>query len=114
MKALILISPEKQIKGIGIDPTLIDPNIVRLPMMIVAGASSPEADEAQRIAKRVEAMKKRVGFGEAQGFELMMPKTKLSGPALINETANVIPAITDFVKSQVKIGEEENPWIERD
>ncbi len=114
VKALVFISPEKQVKGTGIDPTLGNANLLSLPMMIVAGENSPEADEAKRVAKRVEAMKKRMGRGEASGFELKMFDTTLSGPSLVNEHASVIPAITSFVKANVVIGDDENPWIERD
>lgn len=113
VKALIFISPEKQVKGIAIDPTLTDLNLLRLPIMIVAGDSSPEASEAERVAKRIESYKKRMGRGEAQGFELALPKTKLSGSALVKEAGSVIPAITSFIETEVVIGEEENPWLMR-
>ena len=114
VKALIYISPEKQIKGIGIDPTLTNQNLLRLPMMIMAGGNSPEASEARRIAKRVESMKKRIGRGEATGFSLKMPNTTLSGPSLVNEVSAVIPAIVNFIKTEVTISDEENPWVDRD
>ncbi len=114
VKALIFISPEKQIKGIGIDPTLTNQNLLRLPIMVLAGGKSPEADEAARIAKRVESMKKRIGKGEATGFSLNVPNTNLSGPSLVNDVSAVIPAIVNFIKSEVKISDDENPWIERD
>ncbi len=114
VKALIFLSPEKQIKGTGIDPVLTDPNILRLPMMVVAGKASPESAEAKRIAKRVLSIKKKMGHGEARGFELNMPNTKLSGAALINQAPSVIPAITKFVTDSVKISEEENPWVHRE
>ena len=38
---------------------LNDPNLLRLPTLIMAGSNSPEADEARRIAKRIESMKKQ-------------------------------------------------------
>lgn len=114
VKCLVFISPEKQIKGIGIDPTLNNMNLLQLPMMIVAGESSPEAAEAQRVGKRVEAVKKRMGRGEASGFELLMVDTPLSGPSLVNDVSVVTPAIVKFVKSNVVISNDENPWIKRD
>jgi predicted esterase len=114
VKCLVFISPEKQIKGVGIDPTLSNPNLLRLPIMIVAGEKSPEASEAKRIAKRIESIKKRMGKGEASGFELRMANTTLSGQQLVNKVSGVIPAITKFVTSQVSISEDENPWVERD
>lgn len=114
VKCLVFISPTKQVKGIGIDPTLSNPNLIQLPMMIVAGESSPEASEAHRLAKRVEAVKRRIGRGEASGFNLLMVDTPLSGPSLVNDVSAVIPSIAKFVKSQVVISEDENPWIKRE
>ena len=114
VKALIYISPEKQVKGIGIDPTLSNPNLVRLPMLIIAGDSSPDASEAIRIAKRVESMKKRLGRGKATGFQIKMMDTSLSGPSLVNDVPTVIPSIVSFIKKEVPVGNEDNPWIERD
>ena len=114
VKCLVFISPKKQIKGIGIDPTLSNQNLIRLPIMIVAGESSPEASEAERVAKRVESLKKRMGRGVASGFELLMVDTPLSGASLVNDVSKVIPAIAKFVKSNVVISEGENPWVKRD
>ncbi len=70
VKCLVLISPEKQIKGIGIDPTLTNANLIQLPMMIVAGESSPEAAEAERVAKRVEAVEETNGQGSGFRFRI--------------------------------------------
>ena len=114
VKAMVFISPEKQIKGTAIDPTLANPAILQLPIMIVAGTDSPEAAEARRVAKRIESIKKRMGRGEASGFQLKMLDTGLSGPSLVNDYASVVPSITKFVKSEVEISDEVNPWIQRD
>ncbi|MGI9474279.1 MAG: alpha/beta hydrolase [Rubripirellula sp.] len=113
VKAMVFISPEKQIKGTGIDPTLTNQALLQLPIMIVAGSDSPEASEAKRIGKRIESMKKRMGRGQASGFDLKLLDTALSGPSLVNDFSVVIPAITNFVKSEVVISDEVNPWIER-
>lgn len=114
VKALVLISPEKQIKGVALDPALNDPNLVRLPIMIAAGKTHDEADEARRIAKRIESVKKRLGRGTADGFDLVMPNTSLGGVRLVNEqSSGVIQAIVSFVNSNIVVSDEENPWIER-
>ena len=113
VKAMVLISPEKQIKGVPIDPAISDPNLIRLPIMIVAGSESPEASEARRIGKRVEGYKTRLGRGEASGFELSMPGTALSGPSLVSDVSSVIPAIVKFVTSEVVVSDTTNPWVER-
>jgi len=114
VKALVFIRPRKQIKGIGIDPVMTNPVILNLPIMIVAGATSPEASEARRLGKRVEGIKKRIGRGEASGFELKLIPTNLSGPSLINEVSPTIPAIVNFVKNNVDIADRNNEWVKRD
>lgn len=113
VKALVLISPEKVVKGVPLDPILSDSNLLRLPIMLVGGETSPEAEETQRIYNRVEIIKKKLSRGEAQGLELETVKSSLSGHALVNQAANVIPAIVKFVTDSVKVSEEENPWVER-
>ena len=113
VKAMIFVSPDKQVKGLAIDPTLTDVNLLGLPIMIVAGNDSPEASEAKRVAKRIEAKKRVMGRGETTGFELVMPKTKLSGAALVNESSTVIPKIADFITTHVDSGDQGHPWVER-
>ncbi len=113
VKALVLISPEKQIKSIAIDQAITNPVILQLPIMIVAGKDSPEGSEAARIIKRVESIKRKAGGGTVSQFEGKMVDTALSGPALVNEVSDVIPAIVKFVTSEVN-AKEDNPWIERD
>jgi hypothetical protein len=82
-------------------------------MMIVAGTDSPEAAEANRLAKRIEGLKTKLGRGEATGFQLSLANTALSGPSLVNDVAPVIPAIVKFVTSEVVVNEETNPWVNR-
>ena len=114
VKGLVLISPEKQVKGIGIDQAINNPALLRLPVMIAAGGSSPEASEARRLGKRIEGIKKRLGRGEATGFEMELFDTTLSGPSLVNDYGAVIPSIVEFIKTNVDGAGEENPYIERD
>ena len=113
VKAIVMVSPDKQIKGFPIDPVLKDSNILRLPILIVGGSTNPEAKETRRIAKRIEGAKTRAGGGTAPGFQLEMVETSLTGAALVNEAAEVIPAIVDFITSEVRISDDENPWVER-
>lgn len=113
VKALVYVSPEKQIKGIGLDKTLTDPDLILLPIMLISGAAGNDAAEVKRIAKRVEGMKRRIGRGTPSGFEFQAVDTKLSGPRLINDVTDVIPSIIAFITDQVRISPEENPWIER-
>lgn len=113
VKALVLVSPETNLKGLAVDPPLRDPALLRLPIMIVVGSESAEAAEARRLAKQIEGRKKRAGRGEAQGFEFKTVSTSLSGPALINEAESVVPSIVEFVNAQVEISDHTNPWVFR-
>ncbi len=114
VKALVLISPKKLVKGVTIDPVLVNPAILMLPIMVVSGSQSSDAGDADRIIKRIEVFKKRIGRGEAQGLEVQMLKTPLSGPALVREQPKVIEEIKDFITGQVKISDDENPWVARE
>ena len=58
VKALVLISPQRILKGVPLDPALKDANIMNLPMMIVASTGGPEAKDTRRIAKTIENQKK--------------------------------------------------------
>ena len=113
VKALILISPEKVVKGVPLDPTLTDKNLLKLPVMLVSGETSPEAGETTRIHKRLEVIKKKMSRGEAEGLELETVKTSLSGQALVRESS-VIPAIVKFITENVTISDDENPWVSRE
>lgn len=114
VKALVLISPEKQIKGIPIDSAIRDINLVKLPVMIVAGADSPEASEAERLAKLLEGMKKRIGRGEASGFNVSMLDTALSGPSLlVSDVGKVSSGIVNFITKEVVVDDSNNAWVER-
>lgn len=113
VKGLIYISPEKQIKGIGIDSTLDDKDLIQLPTMIIAGKQSKHAEEAIRIAKQVEGTKKRIGRGAATGFNFLMPDTSQSGARLVNDIPAVSEAIVEFISKEVKISDSENEWVDR-
>lgn len=113
VKALVLISPEKQVKSVPLDPALFSPVISQLPVMIVAGGDGSDAAEAKRITKRMESTKRRSGGGTVTGFESKMVGTALSGPSLVNEVSSVIPDIVKFVTEQVD-GKDANPWVERE
>jgi pimeloyl-ACP methyl ester carboxylesterase len=115
VKGLVLVSPEKNFKGMAIDPTLKNPAIMQMPMMIIAGAESEDADEAKRLGKQVESTKKRISRGGAtQGFALELTPTSLRGPQLVAQTPTVIPQIVKFIAANIKVSDEENPWVKRE
>lgn len=112
VKGLVLISPDSQVKGIAIDPVLRDPNILRLPILIVGGKDNPESKDTNRIARRIEGTKQRAGGGEASGFGFEMLDTSLTGPSLANEKS-VIAKIVEFIQNEVPVSDSENPWVDR-
>lgn len=113
VKALVYVSPEKNLHGLAMSTPAVEPNLLGLPTMIAAGKTSPQGGEAERMGSRLETVKKRFNRGTAAGFELLLPKTSLSGPALINDDATVIPSIIKFLKANVRVSNSENPWIDR-
>lgn len=113
VKAMVYISPEKTFHGLAMNTPITEPNLLGLPTMIVAGQNSSQGSEAERMGNRLESVKKRLHRGTARGFEMILPKTNLSGPALINDDATVIPKIIEFLEKNVHVSKTENPWIDR-
>lgn len=113
VKALVYVSPEKNLHGLAMSSPASEPNLLALPTMIVAGQTSSQGSEAERMGSRLQTVKKRYNRGTASGFEMILPKTSLSGPALINDDATVIPSIIKFLTANVRVSNSENPWIER-
>lgn len=113
VKALVYVSPEKNLHGLAMSTPITEPNLLALPTMIVAGQSSAQGSEAERMGNRLETVKKRFNRGTAVGFEMILPKTSLSGAALLNEDATVIPKIIQFLNANVRVSNSENPWIDR-
>lgn len=113
VKALVLVSPKRLLKGISIENSLAA--IVTLPTMVVYGSGSDEETDSLRIYKRIEAGKKRLSSSkDPEGLDLLEVKQPLGGAPLLTGPANVIPAIVKFVTTEVKVGDLDNPWIERE
>ena len=82
--------------------------------MVVSGTGSPNADDAERIANRIEASKKKLQRGgEVKGFEYKRYNTALMNASLVKDIAAVIPAITKFIETEVKTSDTRNPWVSR-
>lgn len=114
VKAMVYVSPDRLIKGVSLDSMFRDRALMSLPIMIVAGAASPQADEAERMFKRIEVTKRKRGRGKVTGLTRELPSTPLSGPTLVQSVRTVIPAIVKFINEEVIVTREMNPWVYRE
>jgi pimeloyl-ACP methyl ester carboxylesterase len=115
VKALVMVSPERVLKGIAIDNALVDPSVAGLPTLVVVGEGSREESDARRVIKRLEVLKKKIsGSKDPEGLEVLTVRQPLGGPALVTGSPKVIPEIVKFITSHVEISETDNPWIERE
>ena len=113
VKSLVLVSPDKQLKGVPITPVYQDANLQQLPIMIVSGRQGPESGDVTRMAKRIEAGKRRLGRGTVTGFELAWQPTSLTAPALVGEVKSVPESIVKFIEENVPVDEAVHPWVYR-
>ncbi len=110
---MVLVSPEKILKGFSLDETLNDRLLWQLPFLVVVGRTSPQAAETDRYVKRLETIKKRAAQGAVEGLELFTPNTSVAGPNLVNDVPGVVDKITEFVKNEVISQSASYPWIDR-
>ncbi len=113
VKAMVLVSPEKILKGFTLDETLTDRLLWQLPFLVVVGRTSPQAAETERYVKRLETIKKRAAQGTVIGLDILTPNTSLAGPNLVNDAPGVVDKITEFVKTEVIAQSKSYPWIDR-
>jgi len=114
VKAMVLISPEKIIKGFSLDDTINDRAFSQLPFMIVVGGSSRQATDAERFFKKLENIKKRVSRGEVNDLQYTVLPTSLEGHSLINDVPGVIDKVKTFVLTQVVANAGRIPWVQRE
>ncbi|MEM9588698.1 MAG: alpha/beta hydrolase [Planctomycetota bacterium] len=113
VKAIVLVSPEKILKGLSIDATLRDGNLMRLPIMILDGRKSKDIRETERLAKQIKNTKTRSRRGdELEDFRVVLPPTTLSGPALLRGSG-AVRDIAAFIAKSVDPASPANEWIER-
>lgn len=113
VKAIVLVSPEKILKGFSLDETLQDNLLWQLPFLIVAGQTSPQFADADRLSKRLGIRKKKATGGTAVGLQVETVNTSLSGPALLNDAPGVTEKVVTFIKTQLVDRSAKIPWIER-
>ena len=115
VKALVFVSPKRQLKGIPIESLLQDRNVAGLPTMVIYGKGSTEENDSVRIHKRIGVNKRKLAGGrDPEGLELLSVREPLGGPDLIKRSKSVIPEVVKFVTEEVKITDVDNPWIKRE
>jgi pimeloyl-ACP methyl ester carboxylesterase len=113
VKAMVLISPERTVKGFSLDDALKDRFLPQLPFLVVVGQSSRQAPDAEKFQKKLELLKVRAARGEASDLSYEALATSLEGPALVNDVPAVIPKVKAFVVSKVVANAGRIPWVER-
>lgn len=113
VKLLALVSPVRTHKGVSLEDALNDPLLAGLPFLIVVGETSKQMGDAERAFKRLETTKKRLSRGEAVGLEFATFPTSLTGHALVNDDAKVIPKIASFLETILISNALRIPWVER-
>jgi pimeloyl-ACP methyl ester carboxylesterase len=113
VKAMVLISPERVIKGVGLDDTINDRIFVQLPFQIVIGKTSRQASETDRFHKKLEGLKKRMARGDAKDLQYVELPTSLDGPALLNDVPGVIEKVKTFIDTTMIANAGRIPWVAR-
>jgi len=113
VKAMVLISPEKIIKGVSLDETINDRLFVQLPFQIIVGASSRQASDTQRFHKKLEGLKKRMSRGEVDDLQYEVLNTSLDGPSLINDVPGVIEKVKTFIDTTMIANAGRIAWFAR-
>ena len=114
VKALVLVSPVKLLHGYTVDAMFRDAFVWRLPTLIVVGQNSPEAEEADRLYRRLEVQRKRTQLGAADVLKREQVDTSLSGASLITRGPGAASAILSFVGEQMVANADRIPWVARD
>ncbi|MEM6689537.1 MAG: alpha/beta hydrolase [Planctomycetota bacterium] len=113
VKALVMISPNKQFKGMSIDNAIRNTKISNMPMMVVCGAESSDARDTNRMIKRIEGERRKAGGGQVYGFQPLVYPSNLTDSALVTRAPQLVEQIVSFINENVDVNKEINPWIER-
>jgi alpha-beta hydrolase superfamily lysophospholipase len=113
VKAMVLISPERIIKGVALDEAINDRIFVQLPFQIIVGKTSRQASETERFHKRLEGLKKRMARGDVKDLQYVELPTSLDGPSLINDVPGVIEKVKTFIDTTMIANAGRIPWVSR-
>jgi pimeloyl-ACP methyl ester carboxylesterase len=110
VKALVLISPEANFKGLHMADYLGDPAIrSQVAVLLIAGSKKSQA--RKEITNLYDGLKRFHPDPEKKDLFKFMPDSSLQGARLISEPVlKVSPAIAEFIALLVK---QQYPWAER-
>lgn len=114
VKAMVFLSPEDRFKVMKMDTGFRDGTVWRLPYLLVAGKESSEARDAEKIYRRLKALKKRVSRGALEGLEVYLPPGRLSGVTLLRTDPKATAAIVEFITDNLASKITQFQWIPRD
>lgn len=110
VRALVLISPEKNLEGVAYDAATRHPFVSRLPWQIIVGSQSPQAEDTDKLVKLLERVRRGAVAGPLDAPPI---NSRASGANLVRESREVIPRIVNFVKANVVDKQENFPWVSR-
>lgn len=117
VKALVLISPDRNFKGLATMQALDDPNVqTQISVMIVAGnkGSSKAVESAKQIHKKFERFHPPPAEGEAKEKKdlfLISPATSLQGTPLLTEKSLDLPQkIAQFINLRLMASKKSATW----
>lgn len=113
VKALVMISPKKQFKGMTIDNAIRNTRISNMPMMVISGGEATDARDTNRMIKRIEGERRKAGGGQVYGFQSLTYPSNLTDSALVTRAPKLVDQIVGFINSNVEVNKEINPWVER-
>ena len=116
VKALVLISPDRNFKGLAIGHAIDDPNIqMQLSIMIVAGKGNSKASEAaKQMHKKFERFHQAPSpeeVAEKKDLFLITPATSLQGTQLLTEKSLKLPQqIAQFIQLRLVNSKKAASW----
>lgn len=114
VKSLVLISPVMTMKGLNAESSLRNPIFRQLSFFLIAGSSSGQSKNIDRIMKTLE---KSHTYNEkdlnASNMWLAEPNTSLDKAQFVNKQPGLAKAVDNFLTARVKPLAKQLPWAER-
>jgi alpha-beta hydrolase superfamily lysophospholipase len=116
VKAVVLLSPPKNVRGMAIMPALLKREIAsKLSWLVVYGEQESDAKDAKTAAGQLEKWLPMPSADEAkekQALFIMPLPTNLQGTKLLSaENFNVAPKLMSFI--DLRLVKKSHPWVDR-